>query len=298
MRPADARRKDPCFGRLAPTKANMIPYFSQPTLSFGIPGFQNPFTIHAFGALVATAIILGTEILRRRAKRLGLDPLLAGRLVTWALVGGFIGAHLVDRFIYKPGETLADPLSIIKIWAGLSSFGGFLGATVGVWMFIRRGFIRKGDPKGNAPGRSWEYLDLLCFAFPFGWIFGRMGCFVAFDHPGLPTDFFLAMADADGIVRHNLGLDEAIYTVLVSAVFFALRKPRRFPGFFVGWLAVAYAPVRFMFDFLREVDVRYFGFTPGQFGAVGLVIVGVLILKRGRRLTASTAIDTVATSEN
>jgi len=276
----------------------MIPYFPQPTFSFGIPGFQKAFTIHAFGALVALAIMVGTEILRRRAKRLGLDPLLAGRLVTWALVGGFIGAHLVDRFIYKPGETLADPLSIIKIWAGLSSFGGFVGATFGVWLFLRRGYVRKGDPNGNAPGRGWEYVDLLCFAFPFGWIFGRTGCFVAFDHPGSATNFFLGMADADGTVRHNLGLYEAIYTVLISAVFFALRKPRRHPGYFVGWLAVVYAPVRFLFDFLREVDVRYFGFTPGQYGAVGLVVVGILIVRNGRRLTANTPVDTFAASEN
>jgi phosphatidylglycerol:prolipoprotein diacylglycerol transferase len=45
-------------------------------------------------------------------------------------------------------------------------------------------------------------------------------------------------------------------------------------------LALLYAPVRFLLDFLRYVDVRYFDFTPGQYGAVALLVVGVLILWR------------------
>jgi phosphatidylglycerol:prolipoprotein diacylglycerol transferase len=43
---------------------------------------------------------------------------------------------------------------------------------------------------------------------------------------------------------------------------------------------VLYAPVRFLLDFLRYVDVRYFDFTPGQYGAAALLVVGVLILWR------------------
>jgi phosphatidylglycerol:prolipoprotein diacylglycerol transferase len=48
----------------------------------------------------------------------------------------------------------------------------------------------------------------------------------------------------------------------------------------VGLLAVLYAPVRFLLDFLRFEDVRYFHLTPGQYGAATLLVVGVLILWR------------------
>jgi phosphatidylglycerol:prolipoprotein diacylglycerol transferase len=246
----------------------VLPHFEQPSLSLG------PITIHAFGVMVAAAMLVGMRMVRRRALADGLDPLIADRLVTWILLGGFIGAHLVDRLIYFPGDTFARPISLLRFWEGLSSFGGFIGAVVGQLLFFQRTKI---EPR-------WRYLDAVAWGFPFGWIFGRLGCFLAFDHPGAPTTFFLGQLYRDGVVRHNLGLEEALYTVLIAALFWALgRRARRPGGFYLGLLAVVYAPVRFLFDFLRIVDVRYGGLTPGQWGAIALIGVGVLIMVRAKK---------------
>lgn len=253
----------------------MIPYFEQPTLHLG------PLTIHAFGVLVAMAVWVGHRVYQRRVRATGLDPVLGDRLLTFMLVGGFIGAHLVDRLVYFPRVTMADPLSILKIWEGLSSFGGFLGAVVGAWVFMRK------VPFGSV---SWAYLDAVAYAFPFGWIFGRLGCFVAFDHPGLETTFFLAERYYDGKIRHNLGLDEAIYTVFISAMFYVLARKKRYPGYFLGLLPLIYAPFRFLADFLRTRDVRYGGLTPGQWGTMALVVLGVGIMTSGRRRARTDAV--------
>jgi phosphatidylglycerol:prolipoprotein diacylglycerol transferase len=106
-----------------------------------------------------------------------------------------------------------------------------------------------------------------------------MGCALAFDHPGYETKIFLAQRYTDGVVRHNLGLDEALLIVPLVFLFHQLNqgKPRA-PGFYVGLLALAYAPVRFLLDFLRWDDARYFGFTPGQYGSVLLAGIGWLVL--------------------
>lgn len=258
----------------------MIPYFEQPRLHLG------PLTIHAFGALVATGVLLGTELLKWRAKRLDLDVMLAVRFLTWVLVGGFIGAHLVHCFVYFPEQTLQNPLSIFKIWDGLSSFGGFLGAVVGAVWFIKRGYL--GD-------KVWSYLDLVIYAFPLGWLFGRTGCFVAFDHPGSRTDFFLGMNHPErGGVIHNLGLYEAVYTAFMLALVLWLGRKPRFPGFFVGVLCIVYAPVRFLLDFLRQVDVRYGGLTPGQWGSIALLFTGVYILVRKSKAARATTASPIA----
>jgi phosphatidylglycerol:prolipoprotein diacylglycerol transferase len=246
----------------------VIPYIAQPQVSLG------PIHIYAFGVLVALAMIVGMRFVRRRAAGDGLDPMVADRLVTWVLVGGFIGAHLVDRFLYFRDETLANPITILKFWQGISSFGGFLGAIVAAVLFFRR----------NSALPVWRYLDCVAYGFPFGWIFGRLGCTLAFDHPGLETTFFLGEMDAHGVVRHNLGFYEALFTMLIAAFFHYLgRQGRRPPGYFVAMLAIVYTPVRFLFDFLRTIDVRYLGLTPGQWGAIALLIVGVVLLRAAKK---------------
>jgi phosphatidylglycerol:prolipoprotein diacylglycerol transferase len=241
----------------------MIPYFAQPELRLA------PITIHAFGVLVACALLVGTAIVRRRAAVQGLSEQAVGRFLSWVLVGGFVGAHLIDRLVYFPAETLRDPLSLVRFWESLSSFGGFVGSTLGAVLFFRR---------HATPGSMWSYVDSFAYAFPFGWIFGRSGCFVAYDHPGSPTTFFLEQVYKDGVVRHNLGLDEAIYTVLIAALFYVLGRRPRFPGFFLGLFMLVYAPFRFAADFLRIVDVRYGGLTPGKYCCVVLALAGVAIL--------------------
>ena len=252
----------------------MIPYFAQPQIGLG------PLTIHAFGVLVACALLVGMRIVRRRTAASGLADSAVGRFLSWVLVGGFAGAHLVDRLIYFPRETIADPLSLLRFWESLSSFGGFLGGTVGAVLFLRR---------HAAPGTAWVYIDSFVYAFPFGWIFGRAGCFVAYDHPGRPTRFVLGEMYKDGIVRHNLGLEEAIYTVIIAVIFHVLGRRPRFPGFFLGLFVLLYAPFRFSVDFLRIVDVRYYGLTPAQYGCIVLALAGVAILSiRGRVVAAST----------
>jgi phosphatidylglycerol:prolipoprotein diacylglycerol transferase len=242
----------------------VIPYFQQPQVG----------PIHLFGVMVLLNIVIGSKVLISRAESYGVSADTARRFINWALVGGFLGAHLVDRFVYFPRETMKDPMTILYVWHGISSFGGFLGGTLaGLWFFRRH----------VEPGERWKLADAFCYAFPFGWIFGRLGCFVAFDHPGAPTTFFLGQMYSDGVVRHNLGLEEALYSVVIAGVFYLLGRKDRPHGFYVGLLLAMYAPFRFSVDFLRIVDVRYFHLTPGQYGSITLFLVGLAILVQRRR---------------
>ena len=224
--------------------------------------------------MVAIAVFVGHRVFAKQAAATGLDVRVGERLFTWMLVGGFIGAHLFDRFIYFPGRTLEDPWSILRFWDGLSSFGGFIGAIVGGRLFVKR---------MNLGSTTWRYLDAVAYCFPFGWTFGRLGCFIAYDHPGAPTSFFLGQPYRDGVVRHNLGFEEALYTIALAALFYVLNRRPRFVGFYLGLLPLAYAPVRFLLDFGRVIDVRYGGLTPGQWGAIALMFVGVAILTQSRK---------------
>lgn len=237
--------------------------------------------IHAFGMMVALAVLVGSLIADRRAKREGIHPRIMGELLGYVLIGGFVLGHVLDAVFYHWDAVVANPLFLLELWAGLSSFGGFVGGVLGavIWTVRRRySFIAFADP--------------IAYAFPFGWIFGRLGCFLAHDHPGAVTDFPLAVADyhVGGMLppwqtRHDLGLYEALFSMVVASVFFVLGRKTRRRGLYLALLPILYAPVRFGLDFLRATDVpeadpRLFGLTPAHYGSVLLFALGLVLLWR------------------
>lgn len=240
----------------------MIPYFQIPSL----PLFGS-LAIHPFGVLVAIAIFIGFKIQAIRARQLGLDEEATSALGVWVVGVGFVVAHLFSVLAYEPRKVLEDPLYIFSNFH-ISSFGGFMGAVLGLYLWHKR----YGKP-------ILPYADATVFGFVFAWFFGRLGCFSAHDHPGRRTDFFLAVRYPDG-PRHDLGFEEALLTVPLAIAFaLAYRKNRR-PGTYIAAACLYYAPVRFLLDTQRATDVampdaRYLGLTPAHYASLGMLAYGL-----------------------
>jgi phosphatidylglycerol:prolipoprotein diacylglycerol transferase len=248
----------------------VIPYLNIPPLELG------PIKIHLFGVLVAIGILLGASVTIRRARERKLDEPAMRSAITWLLVGGFIVAHLVALLAYEPHRIVNEPWSILMFWSGISSYGGFLGAFLGLYFFVRR----KRLPFG-------PYADAVALGLLPGWIFGRLGCYTAHDHPGLPTDFFLAVKYPDG-PRHDLGFYELLYTIVLFALFEWIRRRSLPAGRLAQILGILYAPVRFALDFLRSADARYLGLTPAQYASILLFGLCVFLLVRPARPAPAT----------
>ena len=103
----------------------MVPYIHVPDLGF----------IHPFGLLVATGVIIGTWLATRRARKVGFDVDRLNSFITWMLLVGFMGGHMLDEIFYHPKELIQEPLNILWLWKGLSSFGGFAGALIGILLW-------------------------------------------------------------------------------------------------------------------------------------------------------------------
>jgi phosphatidylglycerol:prolipoprotein diacylglycerol transferase len=274
-------------------------------------GHLGPIPIHPFGVLVATGVLVGSALAVRRGARFGIAREDFEGFITHILVFGFVLSHVLDELMYRPSEAIAHPIQLLKIWAGISSYGGFVGAIVGalVWKYTEPlqlfrskttkhaglhvvgmlvallGFFFLRKPRRPAQPML-PYLEHVAAVFPVAWIFGRTGCSVAHDHPGRLSQSFLAV-DFPGAPRFDLGLLEMLCTIpiAIATIWFA-RKPRR-PGQIVGFLSLVYAPVRFLLDALRATDVsgadaRYFGLTPGQWMSIALVGVGVAMFAFSR----------------
>lgn len=259
----------------------MIPYVKVPELTIG------PLPLHAFGLLVATGVVVGTALATNRARKRGFDLDILNSFITWMLVSGFICGHVLDEIFYHPDEIAQDPLSLLKLWAGLSSFGGLTGALIGILLWKYFDYLPKGSPQGsgfvrNHPPRPiLPFADLILSVYPVAWIFGRSGCSSVHDHPGDvagPGDFLAvdfpsynpAFPGPPGAVhqfgpirfvegqlihghfpRYDLGLLELMFTIVLAGLL-ALTWRKKLPtGTYAVVTSLSYAPVRFAMDFLR-----------------------------------------------
>ncbi len=259
-----------------------LPYQAIPPLELG------PLKFYPFGFLVGIAIIFGTVMASKRATKVGLDEKVVAELALWAIIPGMIGAHLYSAIFYFPEKIADDWLYLFKIWDGISSFGGFIGGTLGVIGYLKRSKIP-----------VWPYADTVIWGFAFAWIFGRTGCTVAFDHPGLVTDFAMGMpypweldGEPPGTIRHNLGFYEMLYTLFICGVFWLNRKRALPAGWFCAVALLLYTPVRFSLDFLRAADKHYLGLTAGQYAAIGFFVLALwFFLNRVKKGELVTPID-------
>jgi phosphatidylglycerol:prolipoprotein diacylglycerol transferase len=234
-------------------------------------------TFYTFGFLVAVGTLVGHYVTMRRARALGLRPLsTVDFFALTVFTGGYLFGHCLDAIFYHPETVRRDPWELLMVHHGLSSFGGILGAVLSGVVFIR---IKKLHP--------WVFADLCTYAFPFGWLFGRLGCAVVHDHRGVRTDSILAVRFPDG-PRYDLGLIEFALTPLLIALVVGVSRRTKRPGMISGALAIAYATMRFPLDFLRAYDLgsdgdpRYGGLTPAQWACFSMFALGVWLLHRAR----------------
>lgn len=259
----------------------LIPWFEPPILNIPIPGSDAVLPLHGFGVLVAVGFMVGGTIAQRRARVMGDDAEAINRLIGWLVLGTFVGGHVGYGLMYKPDEYLKNPVEFLKFWQGLSSFGGFaVCVPLAIWFFVREKLS------------VWRYLDHLAHGMAIGWFFGRMGCFVAHDHPGTPTDFYLGVYGTcagtpdRSVACHDMGLYEALWSLTMFGVLLIMDRARTWKdGVQVLVFGLSYGPVRFAMDFLRpeSTDARYGMFTPAQWGCLVLTAVCAALLVRRLR---------------
>lgn len=225
--------------------------------------------VHVFGLLLVTAVVVGHTVFVRRVRSLGVGG--PGDADAFAIVtvgAGMLAASAEAAIRSEGAASVASGLAGIE----LSSVKGFAAAIIAGALFLR---IRKLDAR--------SFADAAAYAAPFAWFFARLGCAAAHDHLGRPSSSWLAVRFPSG-PRLDMGLLEWMCTPLLVGLVVVVSKRALSRGVMAGALAVAYAILRFLLDFLRAEDLgsrgdtRYSELTAAQWGAAPLLALGILLL--------------------
>jgi phosphatidylglycerol:prolipoprotein diacylglycerol transferase len=178
--------------------------------------------------------------------------------------------------MYEQDRLAAEgPILLLKMWDGISSYGGFVGGILGwcFWVWWKRA----------TPGLL---ADTAMIGLLPAFSIGRIGCTVVHDHIGRATSSSLGvdyprteliargvydeLGGTGQVIRaHNLAMYELAYLIPVNifVLWLAFQKKRRLPaGLIAAVTGLLYAPVRFFLEYwrLNTSDPRYAGFTFAQ----------------------------------
>jgi phosphatidylglycerol---prolipoprotein diacylglyceryl transferase len=189
------------------------------------------------------------------------------------LLCGLAGAQIAKAAIDKGAAFLTGPFSEVRASQGMYSVGGFYGGLLGgaAWCALR----------GISGIAFLEWMDRVTYVLPLSWMIGRLGCSLVHDHIGQASHSWIAVRFPDG-PRFDLGLIEAGFLVLLSAIFWLFGKRRRFTGFVFGLFAITYGGFRAWLDTLT---LQPFGsdFAGGLLGvAIGLACWAAMWVRRER----------------
>jgi phosphatidylglycerol:prolipoprotein diacylglycerol transferase len=250
-----------------------------------------PFTIYGYGLMLAIGFIVGSYLITYDMKRRGMDPNLGNTITLIALFAGVAGSKIL--FLFENWSYfLDDPIGMAFSPSGLTFYGGFLLATLAIYLYLKKrgiSFLLAAD--AIAPG--------LLIAYGIA----RIGCHLAGDGDyGFPTtlpwgtDYSkgtyppsiafrnipeIASKYPGGIVPDNtLCHPTPMYEFLVCGILFwilwRLRTKLQPEGkLFMLYLIFA-GLERFAIEFIRVNPRSSLGLSEAQFIALALVLTGLL----------------------
>lgn len=226
-------------------------------------------------------------------------------LLTTTFLGLLIGARLGYVVFYNLPYYLQHPLEIIipvnlqtgqfTGISGMSFHGGLIGVLVAIKLYAR---------KRNT--QFFAITDFYAPIVPLGYTFGRLGNFINGELYGRVTDSAVGMyfpSDSTGQLRHPSQLYEAFTEgVLCFLVLWYLKdiakKYKWGQGAMSGLYMIGYGIARFSVEFFRQPDEQFKGegeelgfvfldFSMGQVLCFVMIVVGLLMITRARRLQQS-----------
>lgn len=214
-------------------------------------------------------------------------------LMVLAIAAGIlIGGHLlyaitnIDKII-KYSAIIIDNINKVKLsdigyaisecFGGSVFYGGFIGATIALSIYIRTAKINNKN----------EMTDIFAVCVPLFHAFGRIGCFLGGCCYGVESKLgFIAhnelLPEMSGVRRFPISLVESLFNFLLFLLLLRLFKNKIKTGKLIYVYMILYPVARFVFEFFRGDEIRgkFLCFSTSQWISIILFLVGIIFVNK------------------
>lgn len=263
---------------------------SQNAFAYNFGRFQ--FT--GFGLAVLLAFVIAQIVAQHELWRRGHDPEPISDLIFAAVIGGLLGAKIYYAILMHDAGALLSR-------AGFVFWGGLMGGIIAVLAVAKKknlNLMRVSDVGGIAVAAAYAI--------------GRTGCWAVGDDYGRPWDGALAVKFPNGappstvenmarmfgvhfpagmqplevVAVYPTQLFEVTMGFIMFAILWRMRDHKHAEGWLFGVYCVLAGIERFIVEFFRAKDDRFFGMiTTAQLIAIGFIVVGAIIIALRQRVT-------------
>lgn len=232
-------------------------------VAFSIFGLE----IRWYGLLIASAVLIGTVLALKEAKRKGVKEETLIDMLLFAVPAAIIGARAY-YVIFMWDYYSKNPSQILNIRGGGLAIHGVIiaGALVAI-IFAK---VRKEN--------FWTLADIVAPSLILGQAIGRWGNFANQEAHGGPTDLPWGIM-IDGVKVHPTFLYESIWNLLVFGfLLWYRRKKATVEGEIFVLYLMLYSVGRFFIEGLRTDSLMLGPFRVAQLISLAIIISGVAYL--------------------
>jgi phosphatidylglycerol---prolipoprotein diacylglyceryl transferase len=234
-----------------------------------------PLSVRWYGLMYVVGIVVGLLVAWPYAKSKGLTEDQLEKVVLVSIPSGLVGARLYFVLQQPLGPYLAQPWRILAFWeGGMAFYGAIFAVVIAIIIMTWRMHIP-----------IWKFLDMAGLFAVVGQFFGRIGNIINGDVVGYPTTLPWgviyanpnSLAPSHTIAYQPAAAYEAISNIILFVILWLLRNKFK-PGILFFIYVIGYSLFQVALFFGRDNVVIAFGLKQAQLTAIGVIIVGAIIL--------------------
>ena len=238
-----------------------------------------PISIRYYGLVYVIGFLFFYFYLKYIVKKNAIENMDSDKVDTFMIyfiIGGIIGARLLDFIFYNPGILFNDPLEFFRVWhGGMSIHGGVIGAAIAALLFTKKYKVK-----------FYKLADITAIPLMLFLGIGRIANFINGELWGTLSNSALCIdySKSQYILNPPIGcrypyqIFASLKNFAVAGIMLIVTGTKKLKDGLLFWYSILlYSIGRFLLDFVRE-DPRLLGISMGQLLCVIFAIVSIYFI--------------------